>query len=644
MRARKAQSSYQHRRTPAGGFSGHLPLIAEYAVSLLMLIGIGILLFWGISRERDFVLADRYQTQSTLGQVAEAELVSTLRASNDVLEEIADMAQEGLLRNPIQRRRIWQNEEKALPEASLLLVTDDKGLVTFASRQDMVGKSIIGTEFFEQPRLFSTSGYLFVSAPERVFELRTSIVLSRPMLSATGQFKGVSALTIPDASLEHMLISFRIKPTQTISLLHESGAIIARNPPLPSYSSAERLEQNSIFHKHQASHKPLSFHLATSALDGIPKVATVLTVDTGPIRLNQSLIVSVMEDADAVLAPWQRMARLSLAYPLLVMIAIWYGASSYRRRRDNENARTFIDSLLNNPELVVIGLRNDASISLFNTAACSITGYPAQDALARDFFDLLVPPCHRVRTRADFVRVLDHPTSTTPFETPVHTASGEERILAWRHATIRDRRKPLNILIGADITLERKRTDELQTLAQIDALTEVANRRHFLSMGTKAIAQARRHHYPLAVLMFDIDHFKHVNDTYGHHVGDKVLRMFAQTCQECLREEDLLGRLGGEEFAVLLPHADLESGCAKAHGIRERFATQVIQLPGDLTFSCTVSIGVTAPEDDALSLETLLQQADTALYEAKRSGRNRVVTYPLPKDLRSETPDEPATP
>lgn len=640
MIARKVPSTYQHRHQPAGRFSGHLPLIAEYVVSLLILIGIGALLLWGLNRERDFVLADRHQTQTTLAQVAEAELVSTLRASSDVLEELADMSQEGILRNPIQRKRIWQNEKKVLPEAALLFIANEKGVITYASRQDLVGKSIIGGEFFEQPRLFRNSGNLFVSSPELLFEQRAAIILSKPIMNATGQFRGISALTVPDANLEHILISFRIKPSQTITLLHESGAIIARNPPLQSYSNAKLLEQHSIFQKHLTTHKPLSFHLAKSAVDGESKVATVLTINTGSIRLNRTLTVSVMENADAVLAPWRRMAHLLWAYLLLVMIAVWYGASSYRRRRDNENARSFIDSLLSNPELMVIGLRKDGSIALFNTAASSITGYASQDVLGRDCIDLLVPPCSRAQARTDFFRIFSNPVQASPFETPVHTASGEERILSWRHAIIKDRRKPLIILIGADVTLERKRTDELQTLAQIDALTEVANRRHFLSMGNKAISQARRHRYPLAVMMFDIDHFKRVNDTYGHHVGDKVLRIFAQICRQNLREEDMLGRLGGEEFAVILPHADLNSACTNAHRIRENFAAFIVELGGDIRFSCTVSIGITEPADDAITLEALLKQADTALYEAKKTGRNRVVTY---REAEKNLPEPPAS-
>jgi len=291
----------------------------------------------------------------------------------------------------------------------------------------------------------------------------------------------------------------------------------------------------------------------------------------------------------------------------------------------------------------VVGLRGDGSIALFNTAASNITEYSQQNVIGQNWFDLLIPEAERPLVRANFARTLNQPNTPTPFETRLRTAEGDERVIVWRTAVIKDRRRPLVILIGADITLVRKREAELETQAQMDALTEVANRRHFLDLGNRALAQARRHRYPLTVLMLDIDHFKQVNDTYGHQVGDRVLRTFAQLCKQSLREEDLLGRIGGEEFAIILPHADIEAACANARRIRERFASTIIRLADAVQFSCSVSIGVSDLNPSHLSLEELLQQADLALYQAKHEGRNRVVTYIRPAELPSQQAPSQAT-
>lgn len=639
MISRKVPSTYQHRQQHAGRFTGRLPLFVEYFISLMMLVGIGVLLFWGLHQQRDFILADRHQTQATLAQVAEAQLVSTFRAASDVLEEMEDMYLEHVISAPVRQARIWQNEKKVLPEAALMFIADENGQIAAASRPGIVGQSVANADFFALPRKSPGNSDLFLSPPSRLFGQQRVIVLSHEILDEHGKFRGVAALTLTDEGLERMLASFHIKPSQAITLIYESGSIIARNPRLTSYEEAGLTAKNTLFSRHIVSGRPLSSLLVTSAIDGQQKVGTALTVNTGAIHLSNALIITVVENADDVLAPWKRMTHLLWAYALLAWLAIWYGAASYRRRRDNENARTFIDTLLANPELIVVGLRSDGSIALFNTAASNITGYSQHDVIGQDWFELLIPADEQAQVRANFARALNQPQTPAPFETCLRTENNDSNIIVWRTAVIKDRRKPLVILIGADITLERKREAELQTQAQVDALTEVANRRHFLELGSRALAQARRHKYPLSVLMLDIDHFKQVNDTYGHQVGDRVLRTFAQLCRQSLREEDLIGRMGGEEFAIILPHADIEAACTNASRIRERFASTIIRLGDAMQFSCSVSIGVTALTSPYLNLEELLQHADAALYQAKHEGRNRTIVYTQPL-----APTAPQTP
>jgi diguanylate cyclase (GGDEF)-like protein len=167
--------------------------------------------------------------------------------------------------------------------------------------------------------------------------------------------------------------------------------------------------------------------------------------------------------------------------------------------------------------------------------------------------------------------------------------------------------------------------EELRITARIDYLTGVANRRYFMDRFKEELTRAQRHQRELTVLHVDIDFFKQVNDTYGHNLGDEALKVMATTCLHTLRHSDVFGRLGGEEFGVLLPETDLESGLRAAE--RLRLAVAALEIPtekGPLRF--TISMG--APqfrrgEDSAP--ETMLQRADQALYEAKRTGRNRVV-------------------
>jgi diguanylate cyclase (GGDEF)-like protein len=169
------------------------------------------------------------------------------------------------------------------------------------------------------------------------------------------------------------------------------------------------------------------------------------------------------------------------------------------------------------------------------------------------------------------------------------------------------------------------RSSELLHLATTDVLTGVSNRRHFVDILEQEFARARRYDLPLAILSFDLDFFKRINDGYGHAVGDQALISFAQVAQRGLREMDLLGRLGGEEFAILLPNTLATDALAVAERVREGVAE--ISIPTDNgTLKFTTSVGVTEMQSIDSSIDDLLLRADNALYEAKAAGRNRVVT------------------
>jgi diguanylate cyclase (GGDEF)-like protein len=164
---------------------------------------------------------------------------------------------------------------------------------------------------------------------------------------------------------------------------------------------------------------------------------------------------------------------------------------------------------------------------------------------------------------------------------------------------------------------------ELERQATVDSLTGISNRRTLGELATRAIASAHRHKRSLAVLLLDADHFKRINDVYGHEVGDEALQMIAATLQCTLRSEDLLGRLGGEEFVVVLPDADAAAAMASAE--RLRHAIETAEFKGwHRRIALCVSVGV-AVIDDGDDFACLLRRADQAMYAAKRAGRNRVV-------------------
>lgn len=175
---------------------------------------------------------------------------------------------------------------------------------------------------------------------------------------------------------------------------------------------------------------------------------------------------------------------------------------------------------------------------------------------------------------------------------------------------------------GALILANEFITSELRHLAEMDPLTNVFNRRAFLTLLDKAISAAQRTGTAVPVLVMDLDHFKNINDTWGHRAGDDVLRHFVMLAHRCLRKEDVMGRLGGEEFAIFLPNASAAGALAVAERLRALVEAQPVAT-GPQSIPLTVSVGVTlCAHGDAAG--AALQRADEAMYLAKERGRNRV--------------------
>ncbi len=180
----------------------------------------------------------------------------------------------------------------------------------------------------------------------------------------------------------------------------------------------------------------------------------------------------------------------------------------------------------------------------------------------------------------------------------------------------------INELTLAKSELE-KTSIELNRLACIDSLSECANRRHFLELCDREFSKARRYNQSLAVMMLDIDHFKTVNDQYGHSIGDSVIQWLGRFCKAQARTSDIVGRMGGEEFASCCPGVNAEGAAVLAERIREGCEQTKQGIEGK-HFITTVSIGIAEYTEQDKAFTAILNRSDDQLYQAKRGGRNRV--------------------
>jgi len=167
---------------------------------------------------------------------------------------------------------------------------------------------------------------------------------------------------------------------------------------------------------------------------------------------------------------------------------------------------------------------------------------------------------------------------------------------------------------------------KVQEMATTDSLTGVFTRRYWAERGAEEIARSKKFGYRICCLMIDMDHFKEFNDRYGHLVGDALLVEAANTIKENIRQIDLLGKYGGEEFCIILTETDLDSAKFVAERIRQATETKTVSVY-DESLKITISIGISAFPDNAEDLNGLIDKADSALYKAKGQGRNRVCVY-----------------
>lgn len=256
-------------------------------------------------------------------------------------------------------------------------------------------------------------------------------------------------------------------------------------------------------------------------------------------------------------------------------------------------------------------LANNNAVKLFGIQPKEIERYRLKDFFAdAENRRLLNEKLEQEREVQDFEILVKTSTGTTPF---------------WllTSANIIDYNYDIAIYSAfQDITTRKNRENLLKNQAVRDPLTSLFNRRYFEEEVSKRIAFSKAHNGVYSVMMLDADHFKKVNDTYGHKVGDKVLIELAATCERALREDDIVARYGGEEFVIFLANTPAESSMGVADRLRETISKLVVYSDDGKPINFTVSIGISSSEVSD-NIDILIKTADDALYRAKNNGRNR---------------------
>lgn len=283
-------------------------------------------------------------------------------------------------------------------------------------------------------------------------------------------------------------------------------------------------------------------------------------------------------------------------------------------------------------------LNSDRNVVYCNDTFASTFGVSKEEAIGKNHKELLEIAWNSnsgVNIEADDFSTWFDELIKTQQSTPISHFESDMKDGRWYKMTRINLKNGYMLIFGVDIT-DLKNTQKsleeanqrIEHLANTDQLTGVNNRRAFDLLSVQEIERAMRYRQPMSLLALDIDFFKSINDNYGHEGGDDVLREFARLCGTLLRQSDSLCRIGGEEFAVLLPMSDIAAAHSIAERIRshvERHAFPLIHL--NQTINITVSVGISYLIDTDRDIKELLARADSALYQAKGNGRNQVIEF-----------------
>ncbi len=607
----------------------HGGIIAAMLAACLLLVGLDGWRSWQVRNAT--IAADIVETTNLARSLAQ-HAHDTVHVADLILSGLRERVEtEGLSPDQVTRLdRIVVMRVSEMPGLCGLAVFDAAG-DRVAGELDAAGESfnVADRAYFEYHRSHADRGAHVGDVIRSRADGQWSITVSRRLDAADGRFAGVVRARISVAFLQDFYRSFAIGQKGTIALTSMKGVIIAR----PNATSGADVSAGTIFRRVSAGQASGSFRYV-SVLDGVTRLGSFRTIDSYP------LFIVVGHGLDEVLAGWRADAWLHLAVSLCVAAALaLLGRRFAGQVRIRQRAESRYRLLAENSSDAIVCIGLDGSRRYASPAFAGLTGWSVGESVCEQWADI-VHPDDRPMLAGVPPRLLSGVEQVTSCFRYIRK-DGSSVWVEGRARLLRGLDGDTQIISNVrDITDRRAAEEQVAVLnrelarqANTDGLTGLANRRRFDEAVDQEWRRAAREETPVSLLMIDVDRFKLYNDRHGHQQGDACLRAVASAmAQVARRPADLTARYGGEEFAILLPGIDAQGAAAlagrvlaavRAAGIGHEDNTP----PGVATVSIGTATAMPSTGVEACGIAALVANADAALYEAKRGGRNRVVTH-----------------
>lgn len=538
----------------------------------------------------------------------------------------------------------------AMPGIRTILITDVKGVVVVANRPELLGRDFSGRSYFTEPKRRQNPALLYVSPPFKSFSDVYVFNLTRMISGPRGTFAGVVTASLDPDYFDVLLRSVLYAPDMIATINHGDGIRFMVRPERPGQAGKNLAVPGSMFTRHRESGREETLLTDIGYATGEQRLMALVTMRRQQIDIDIPPCIIAGRKMSEIMRTWQEDALKEGAFFLVFCVVSVVGLVLVQRRQagilkaERELAETrqrFVNIFDFMPDATFV-VDLDMRVIAWNRAMEQMTGIPKEQMLGQGDYAYTVP-FHGDR-RPNLIDLLfvkdanlgDKYKNVTrkgaslfaevfcpalyqgkgahvwAIAAPLYDLQGE---VVGAIESIRD--------ISARKQLEtdlRQSNELLASQARLDFLTNIYNRLMFNELLHAELARACRYTTTLSLIMFDLDHFKQVNDTMGHAVGDHVLKEVARLVSGRIRTHDIFCRWGGEEFMILTPKIDVVQATQLAEDIRGLIAGHDF---GE-ALHVTASFGVI----DCLcgeSPELLIERVDAALYQAKNGGRNRVV-------------------
>lgn len=600
----------------------------------LVLLNLAIVLFAMLEinkSKQQFEKQASINTQN-LSLVLEQSISGLVDEIDLVLLVSADEIQKQMATGRIDARKtnaFLKLQNQRVPDIFNLRVADEKGDLRYGSDfSTLPAVNYADRDYFIRLRDNANAG-LFIAKPllgktTRKWLLTFSRRINRP----DGSFGGLIYGTI---NLEHFSELFSvvaIGPRDTLTLRDDELGIIASSGGLQLTGEVVGLKKLSVPFEIALKNDPKvgTYISGSTSIDQISRVHSYRKFGKYPFYINSGVA------EETYLGGWYKQAwetgALVFAFMLASASFSFFIIRLLRKQQSNEEElyrqKEYLQAIFESePECVKV-VASDGSLIDMNPAGLAMLEVDdLKDAQQTGLLGFIEPAYHQA-----FIDLGKKIFAGDPgaLEFPIKGRKGTVRWLETHATPLRDNRgNVINLLaVTRDITERKLFQHELERQAHFDYLTGVDNRGFFMQQAESELVRAIRYGSNLSMFMMDIDFFKQVNDLHGHKVGDDVLKKLADVCRGTLREVDIIGRVGGEEFAILLPETDRIKAIEVAERLRVAIAEARIPMQNGLPIQCTVSIGVSSLLSKDDNLDVMLSRADQALYEAKKTGRNKV--------------------